>query len=95
MLDEGSQFRHYLPVAGIVENHKRRRRRDRGNVGTVFLRAAIHSRLGTRRQGNDRSIPIVAETERISNRRNSPLNSRAPTSDRSGRRFFIVSKKMV
>jgi hypothetical protein len=41
----------------------------------------------------DQLIPIVAETEQIPNRRNSPLNSRAQISDGSGRRFFIASRK--
>src|SRR5438128_3773466 len=35
-------------------------------------------------------MPIVAETEQIPSRRNSPLNSRAQISDGSGERFFIV-----
>jgi hypothetical protein len=38
----------------------------------------------------DRSVPIVAETEQIPKRRNSPLNSRAQISDGSARRFFVV-----
>jgi hypothetical protein len=41
----------------------------------------------------DRSMPIVAETEKILNRQNSPLNSRAQIFDGSGRRFFIVRTK--
>jgi hypothetical protein len=41
----------------------------------------------------DRSMPIVAETQQILNRRNSPLNSRAEISDGSGRRFFVVRRK--
>src|ERR1700730_9812565 len=67
----------------------RRHLRERGSVATVFLRAAARLRLGTRRQRNNRSILIVAETKRISNRRNYNLNSRAQISDVSGRRFFI------
>jgi hypothetical protein len=42
----------------------------------------------------DRSLPIVAETEQILNRQNSPLNSRAEIFDGSGRQFFIVCKKI-
>ena len=41
-----------------------------------------------------RSMAIVAETERIPNRRNSPLNSRAQISDGSGRRFLMVRQKI-
>ena len=29
MIDEGSQLRHYLPVAGIIEKHARRHWRER------------------------------------------------------------------
>jgi hypothetical protein len=38
----------------------------------------------------DRSSAIVAETEQIPNRENSPLNSRAQILDGSGSRFFVV-----
>jgi hypothetical protein len=38
----------------------------------------------------DRLMPIVAETERIPNRPNSTLDSRAQISDGSGRRFFLL-----
>ncbi len=41
----------------------------------------------------DRSMPIVAETEQILNRQNSPLNSRVEISDGSERRFFGVCRK--
>jgi len=41
----------------------------------------------------DRSMPIVAETEQILNRQNSPLNSRVEISDQSERRFFVVGRK--
>jgi hypothetical protein len=41
----------------------------------------------------DRSMPIVAETEQILNRQNSPLNSRVEISDGSERRFFVVCGK--
>ena len=61
---------------------------------TVFLRAAARLRLGTRRQRNNRSMPIVAETEQIPDRRNSPLNSRAQISDGSAKRFFIMRGKV-
>jgi hypothetical protein len=37
----------------------------------------------------NRSAPIVLETERISERRNSCLKSRAQISDGSARRFFV------
>ena len=40
-----------------------------------------------------RSMAIVAETERIPNRRNSPLNSRAQISDGSGARCFMDCEK--
>jgi hypothetical protein len=43
--------------------------------------------------GIDQSTPIVVETEQISNRRNSPLNSRAEISDGLGKRFFVVCRK--
>jgi hypothetical protein len=42
----------------------------------------------------DQLMPIVAETEQIPNRRNSPLNSRAQISDGPRRRFFIASGKV-
>jgi hypothetical protein len=41
----------------------------------------------------DQLMPIVAETEQIADRRNSPLKSRARNFDGSGRRFFGVSGK--
>jgi hypothetical protein len=41
----------------------------------------------------DQSIPIVAETEQIADRRNSPLNSRAQISGGSWIRFFRMSRK--
>jgi hypothetical protein len=40
-----------------------------------------------------RSAPIVPETERILDRRNSCLKSRAQISDGSARRFFVVRGK--
>jgi hypothetical protein len=40
------------------------------------------------------SMPIVSETERLANWRNSPLNSKAQISDGSGRRFFVVRRKI-
>jgi hypothetical protein len=40
-----------------------------------------------------RSVPIVAETEQIRNRRNSPLNSRAQFFDGLVRRFFVLRGK--
>jgi hypothetical protein len=40
-----------------------------------------------------RSMPIVAETEQIADRRNSPLNSRAQFFDGSERRFFLVRRR--
>jgi hypothetical protein len=43
----------------------------------------------------DRSMPIVAETEQIAERRNSPLNSRARISDGPGIRFFIMRRKFA
>jgi hypothetical protein len=42
-----------------------------------------------------RLIPKVAETEQISNRRNSPLNSRAKVPNGSGGRCFVVRKKNI
>jgi hypothetical protein len=39
-------------------------------------------------------MSIVAETEQIPNRRNSPLNSRAEISDGLARRFFVVAGKI-
>jgi hypothetical protein len=54
------------------------------------------AQIGTCRMATsmiDQSMPIVAETEQIAERRNSPLNSRAQISDGSGRRFFIVCRK--
>jgi hypothetical protein len=41
----------------------------------------------------DQSMPIVAETELIANRRGSRLESRARISDGSARRFFVVRRK--
>src|SRR5215831_5808114 len=38
MIDEGSQLRHYLPVAGIVEKHTRRHRRERPQYAHEFSR---------------------------------------------------------
>jgi hypothetical protein len=41
----------------------------------------------------DRSVSIVAETEQLPNRRNSPLNSTAQMSDGPGKRFFVMRGK--
>jgi hypothetical protein len=49
--------------------------------------------LATEFQKIDRSMPIVAETEQIADRRNSCLESRAQFSDGSARRFFVVRRK--
>jgi hypothetical protein len=43
----------------------------------------------------DQSIPIVAETEHIPNRRNSRLKSRAQISDGSARRFSSCAEKLT
>jgi hypothetical protein len=43
----------------------------------------------------DRSMPIVAETEQVADRRNFCLNSRSKFSDGSGRRFFAAAEKFV
>jgi hypothetical protein len=42
----------------------------------------------------DGSIPIVAETEQIADRRNSPLNSRSQISDGSGARCSAAHGKI-
>jgi hypothetical protein len=60
---------------------------------TVFL---IKERITARRVPTsriDRSMPIVAETEQITDRRNSYLESRARISDGPGRRFFVMRSK--
>jgi hypothetical protein len=61
---------------------------------TVFLALVGLDRLAAIRRKFDQSLPIVAETEQIPNRRNSPLNSRAQISDGSGRRFIVVHGKI-
>ena len=48
---------------------------------------------GRRPRKIDQLMPIVAEIEQISSRRNSRLKSRAQISDGSGRRFFLVRRK--
>jgi hypothetical protein len=42
----------------------------------------------------DQSMPIVAETEQVANRRNSHLKSRVRISDGSRSRFFALGKKI-
>jgi hypothetical protein len=53
---------------------------------SAAVRAADSERI-------DQWMPIVRETERALNQRNSSLNSRAEISDGSGRRFFVVRRK--
>jgi hypothetical protein len=43
----------------------------------------------------DRLMPIVVETERIPNRPDSALDSRARIPDGSGRRFFILCGRVL
>jgi hypothetical protein len=66
--------------------------RDR-NDG-LFVITSIHGILPEKLRIG-RLMSIVAKTKRISNRRNCPLNSRARISDRSQRRFFIVSRNKL
>src|SRR5437764_13604870 len=53
---------------------------------TVFSAGEPMARLSAGRAESNRSMPIVAETEQIADRRNSSLNSRAQISDGSARR---------
>jgi hypothetical protein len=60
---------------------------------TVFFRRQVGRGSLRRLSKSDRSMPIVAETERILNRRNSLLKSRAQTFDVSWSRFLTTRGK--
>jgi hypothetical protein len=60
---------------------------------TVFFQRGVSAYIRQAFKKIDRSSAIVAETEQIPNRRNSPLNSRVQISDGSGSRFFVVQGK--
>jgi len=53
---------------------------------TAFFTRELTAALSLRRSQIDQSMPIVAETEEISDFRISPLNSRAQSFDGSGAR---------
>ena len=57
---------------------------------TVFLENGRQGLVDGYQRKIDRLMPIVAETEQIADRRNSPLNSRPQISDGSVRRFFVA-----
>jgi hypothetical protein len=60
---------------------------------TVFLELQASIRRRPSAKKIDRLMPIVVEIDKIPNRRNSPLNSRARFSDGSGIRFFRMREK--
>lgn len=82
--------------ARIAKSEERRSGRSVTETArlTVFFSPTRQrrSRLGLQKIGQ--SIPIVAETEQIADRRNSSLNSRAQNSDGSARRFFVGRRKI-
>jgi hypothetical protein len=55
---------------------------------TVFFQMTRTRGMLDKYQRIDQSMPIVAETDQITNRRNSLLKSRVQISDGSVRRFF-------
>lgn len=65
------------------------------SVVTVFREAAGAVRLAAGRDEIGQSMSVVAETEQIADRRNSPLNSRAQFSDGSLRRFLVARRKQL
>jgi hypothetical protein len=71
----------------------RRRSRWLSHWLTVFFNAASASSELQQGRKIDRSMPIVAEAERIADRRNSSLKSRARIFDGSARRFFVVRRR--
>jgi hypothetical protein len=80
------------PIAGCgLAMSLRMRRRPRGDG--VFCGGADGG-LSLRRSQIGQSIPIVAETEQVADRRNSCLKSIAQISDGSRRRFFVAGAKL-
>jgi len=71
-----------------------RRAGDLYAVMTVFSRVARADCSLDRSQKIDKSLPIVPEAELVADRRNSRLKSRAQISDGSGRRRFVVRRKV-
>lgn len=77
-----------MVVEVIISSGRGGRQRRDGLFGNCR-----YGSVGSRQKEIGRSIPIVAETEQIADRRYSPLNSRAQISDGSARRFFVVCIK--
>jgi hypothetical protein len=62
---------------------------------TVFFWANLVTPLSRKIPRIDQSIPIVAETEQIADRRNSLLKSRGRIFDGLGSRFFAACKNIA
>jgi hypothetical protein len=60
---------------------------------TVFFVVAAYRSAGAIRRKIDQLVSIVAETDQIPIRRNSPLKSRARISDGSERRSFVPHRQ--